>query len=148
MGRRQVVRVRELRAHHVKEWLFFEYMRHKYIAKSVVSDEKLYLFEYPILVTSAIDDMCRKCLDYPAINFCRGIALKNLDVLDAQILGIEIGQEYSFRRLAEILKATAKGMRIEAGKEDYDWRVLAKEFYRGRKDLPSFIVKEKKWPRV
>ena len=127
----------ELRAHHVKEFLLFDYIRRNHLPQKWELDEKSFRLQGNILVTDDIDDICRKCRKYPEINFCRGQEIRNFDLFDARILGIEIGREYTRKEMLAIMRAKAEEMGMKTG-IDYDHDELVPKFYMNAKKLPKY----------
>jgi len=121
------VTINELRAHHVAN-LLFDYVRTGSMLQSQEVSGKEYNYNYPILVTETVDDECHALFSYPAINFCRGPKMRDLDRTAASILGIDIGTEYSIDELAEIFQDKAKEKRFIIG-EDYDANACWEIFY-------------------
>ncbi len=141
-GGKKLVRIRELRAHHIKEYLFLYYVRRGSILKEITESNKRLVFDYPVLVTADIDDICRKCLPFPAINYCKG-QVTRLDLLDAEILGLNIGQEHTERKLRSLFREMTDAMGIKPGTDLglKDRTKILELFYEGR-ELPIYHAKK------
>ncbi len=100
--------MKNMRGHHLRD-LFFEYLifgkNPKYYFKTMKYNFKI---AYPLFISDAVDDQCKKCKNYPERNFCAGPEIKKMDLTDATILGIKLNTSYSKRELKRVFMRNEK----------------------------------------